>query len=75
MIVIIQSKVVKCNTTAGTNKWYHPALQKKKKEMEMEMRKENDTIAEKQSEVIVGKIGWAFGCNVIDPRMRAESRQ
>jgi hypothetical protein len=28
MIVMIQSRVVKYNTAAGTNKWYHPALQK-----------------------------------------------
>jgi hypothetical protein len=30
MIVMIQSRVVKYNTAAETNKWYHPALQKMK---------------------------------------------
>jgi hypothetical protein len=39
MIVMIQGRVVKYNTAAETNKWYHPALQKN------EMRKGKDTVA------------------------------
>ena len=43
MIVMIQSRVVKYNTAAETNKWYHPALQKN------EMRKEKNTVTENKA--------------------------